>query len=156
MKIEAQFTIEQLFTPFFVKERKFCEDGSTYMVPVNRTPLDTGIPALNEFLRCVRMGIPTATGIAESMEVELTDLNGFVKLLTGYSVLEFMRLYTHHKIKLLLRYTNLPMEKIGQMCGFSNHANMTQCFKAIEGVTPKMYRCNERKMYDVGRFRLEE
>ena len=49
------------------------------------------------------------------------------------------------KAKYQLKSTELPIEKISDMCGFNNSSYFHMCFKAHEGITPTEYRRRKGK-----------
>lgn len=58
----------------------------------------------------------------------------------GQSPLELIRLVRINHVKTLLRETDLKLDSICELAGFSYTAYMVGCFKEIEGITPGQYR----------------
>jgi LacI family transcriptional regulator len=60
------------------------------------------------------------------------------------SPLELIRRVRINHVKTLLRETDLKLDSICEMTGFSYTAYMVGCFKEVEGVTPGQYRKQTR------------
>ena len=56
------------------------------------------------------------------------------------SPLELIRRVRINHVKALLRETDLKLDVISRMTGFSYTAYMVGCFKEMEGITPGQYR----------------
>lgn len=150
----AQFTIEDVFTPFFHYERKILEGGEFSYVEVDRTPRTTGIRAFDAFLRCLEADQRTLPDIARTMRVNPRELSGLVHLLTDIPAGRFISVYLMHKVSLLLRYTDLPAAEVARYCRMGTEANMAQRLKDTYGETIAQRRYNHRQKYDLGRFLL--
>lgn len=158
MKIErkpTQFNLEKLYTSPFTHERKFRPDGSCYWEKLtNQIPV-TGIDALDDFLRHLRSGNRLVKNIASRMGITAAELNAFLKILTGQTASEFIRLYMVRQAQQMLKYTDLNVDDIARQCGFNNNSNLTQSFTPIVGIAPRMYRYQHQGKLDKGRFRIK-
>lgn len=150
-----QFSLDKLYASPFAYERKYRPDGSIYWEKVTDSIPATGIDALDDFLRYLRAGNRTVKGIASLMGITATDLNAFLKILTGQYASEFIRLYMVRYAQQMLQYTDLNVDDIAKHCGFSSNSNLTQSFTPIAGVAPKIYRRQHQSKLDKGRFRIK-
>lgn len=58
----------------------------------------------------------------------------------GVTYSQYLNHVKHQHVRLLLAQTNLSLEEIAPMCGFSSRNYMCNIFKQIDGRTPKRYR----------------
>lgn len=152
----AQFTLEEVFTPFFLYERKILEGGKIVYEEVDRTPRVTGIVAFDTFLRYLEAGQRNLSTIASTMGVYQRDLTGMVRLLTGMSAAEFISAYQTHIISLLLRYTDMTALEIARRYNLGTPSNIAQRLKDAYGETIGQRRYGHRVKHDLGRFLLEK
>ena len=155
MKRNPQFNVEKLYVTPFIYERKFHPDGRSYLEEITVEIPATGIDVLDDFLRHVRAGNRSVQNIASQIGVAAVELNAFIKVLTGQTISEFIRLYMLHHAQQLLKYTDLSVDEIAHHCGFVNNSNLTQSFTPIVGMPPREYRYQNQSRLDKGRFRLE-
>jgi transcriptional regulator GlxA family with amidase domain len=80
----------------------------------------------------------------EALAVELKKtertLARKIKLATGYSLAEFMRLVKMHQASDMLIYTSKPVSEISDQLGFSDDTSFRRTFKKVSTFTPKEYR----------------
>jgi signal transduction histidine kinase/DNA-binding response OmpR family regulator len=62
-----------------------------------------------------------------------------IKLLTGMSVVEYIRNIRIKKAAMYLRQKKLSISEIMYLVGFSNHSYFSKCFKEEYGMTPKEF-----------------
>lgn len=150
-----QFTLEDLYASPFTYERKFRPDGSYYWEELTNLAPVTGIHVLDDFLRYLRAGNRMAKSIAKRIDVSPADLNIFLKILTGETTSDFIRMYLLRQACDMLKYTDLNVDEIAKHCSFGNNSNLTQSFTPVMGVTPRIYRYEHQSKLDRGRFRIE-
>lgn len=150
-----QFNLDKLYASPFAYERKFRPDGSIYWEKVTDPVPATGIDALDDFLHHLRAGNRTVKGIASLLGITAAELSVFLKILTGQTASEFIRLYMVRQAQQMLQYTDLSVDDIAKHCGFGNNSNLTQSFTPIVGVAPRLYRYQHQSNLDEGRFRIK-
>lgn len=154
-KHTPQFTLEDLYASPFTHERKFRPDGSYYWEELtDRLPV-TGIHVLDDFLRYLSSGNRMVKSIASLLGITSDELNVFLKIITGETASDFIRLYLLRQACDLLKYTDLTVDEIAKHCSFGNNSNLTQSFTPVMGVTPRIYRIEHQSKLDKGRFRIE-
>lgn len=157
MKIEKrspQFTLEQLYASPFTHERKFRPDGSIYWEKLEDPIPVTGIDMLDDFLRYLRAGNRSVKAIASMLGITTNELSAFLKILTGQTASEFIRLYLIYQARQMLQYTDWGIDDIARLCGFTNNSNLTQSFTPLVGIAPRPYRYQHQSRLDKGRFRI--
>lgn len=154
-KNTPQFSLEELYIPPFTHERKFRADGSYYWEEVTNLVPVTGIHVLDDFLRYLRSGNRMVKSIASQIGIGSDELNVFLKILTGETASDFIRLYLLRQACDMLKYTDLTVDKIAKHCSFGNNSNLTQSFTPLMGVTPRIYRIEHQSKLDRGRFRIQ-
>lgn len=82
--------------------------------------------------------------IAKLLEVDSTELNKAMQLLTGYGVQEFATQYFLLAAQEYLRCTDLPLKEIARRCGHGQMSAMTGYFQRILQITPQEYRRKNR------------
>lgn len=82
--------------------------------------------------------------IAMMLEVNPTELNTAVRLLTGYGVKDFVARYFLLAAQEYLRCTDLSLKEIARRCGHGQMSAMTGYFQRILKITPEEYRRKNR------------
>ena len=81
------------------------------------------------------------------------ELNGFIFLLTGMTNEEFRTRWMLERGDELLRYSDLPITKIGARSGIGSHTNLYHFYQRECGCSPTERRRALRQPNDEGRYR---
>lgn len=80
--------------------------------------------------------------LSEDLNISTTHLYRKLKALTGYSPVEFIRVFKLQKACEMLSNTNYSIKEIGYGLGFNNLSYFVKCFREQFGVTPSSFRQN--------------
>ena len=78
--------------------------------------------------------------LSEDLNISTTHLYRKLKALTGYSPVEFIRVFKLQKACEMLSNTNQSIKEIGYGLGFNNLSYFVKCFREQFGVTPSTFR----------------
>ena len=81
----------------------------------------------------------TIDSLAYALRVSRTTLYGKVKMLTGNTPSDLIRIYRINKAKTLLRDTHHSVTEVAELVGFTDHRHFREVFKKTVGVTPSEY-----------------
>lgn len=82
----------------------------------------------------------TLEGLADLFYINKFYLTRIFKEQFGLSVNNYLQMQRITHAKQLLRFTELPIEKIGQECGMADANYFSRVFKKVEGMTPGEFR----------------
>ncbi len=82
----------------------------------------------------------TLKKISEHFSYHPNYISALIHKNTGKKFTEIVLEKRMEKALLLMKNTNLPIEEIASMLGYSNHSNFYKVFKEYFGVTPRKYR----------------
>ena len=91
-------------------------------------------------------GINVAQIIKETQRVSKPTFHTYFREATGRSPAQAIRDRQLQEVRRLLTDTNLPMETISDLCGFSGRAVMTRLFNSVEFMSPRKYRQRHNRM----------
>jgi signal transduction histidine kinase/DNA-binding response OmpR family regulator/ligand-binding sensor domain-containing protein len=80
--------------------------------------------------------------LSEDLNISTTHLYRKLKALTGFSPVEFIRVFKLQKACEMLSNTNHSIKEIGYGLGFNNLSYFVKCFREQFGVTPSSFRQN--------------
>lgn len=147
-------TIDEIYITPFTARRVFNEDGVMSWVPVQRNLNPTGQRHIDYIARCMADGHTDMDWIAERMGCRRSDVNGWIRLMTGLNWYEFRHQYIFRLADDLLRYTSLSVDKIAHRVGCYSTSSLTQQFIKFRHITPAERRQAIRQPRDEGRYRL--
>lgn len=78
--------------------------------------------------------------LSEDLNISTTHLYRKLKALTGFSPVEFIRVFKLQKACEMLSNTNQSIKEIGYGLGFNNLSYFVKCFREQFGVTPSAFR----------------
>lgn len=156
IELKPQFAIEQLVTPIFAYERIIEEGGKVNYIPVDRTPIKTGVDAFDALLREIEKGDRKAKSLAKKFGVTLNALNGFTFMLTGLLAHNFVRAYELRLIDLLLKHTDWSVKEMSVQFGFGTTGNVYQLLMRVHKQNIEERRNHIRERGDVGKFVFEK
>jgi signal transduction histidine kinase/DNA-binding response OmpR family regulator/streptogramin lyase len=81
-------------------------------------------------------------GLSSQMNISTTQLYRKLKILTGFSPVEFIRVIKLQKAYNLLNSRNNTVKEVCYLSGFNNLSYFIKCFKEHFGVTPANFRDN--------------
>ena len=149
---KPQFTFEQLYRSVFKEERRYVEGQATYVKrPVCATA--SGIEILDLYIDRLDKGDLSVMAFCKELGVLPLELNGFIFLLTGMTNEEFRTRWMLERGDELLRYSDLPITKIGARSGIGSHTNLYHFYQRECGCSPTERRRALRQPNDAGRYR---
>lgn len=83
--------------------------------------------------------------LSEQHHISKYYLSHIFKNVTGYSIMDYLKLLRIAKAKTLLSKTNLHITEIVKTCGFSDSSNFSREFKTLTSQTPSEFRKNTNK-----------
>jgi YesN/AraC family two-component response regulator len=83
--------------------------------------------------------------LSKKLNISTTQLYRKLKVLTGHSPVEFIRLVKLQKAYALLGQKNKTVKEVCYLTGFNNLSYFIKCFKEQFGVTPASYRDKGKK-----------
>lgn len=101
---------------------------------------ETLIRKITEYLNCHYMEQLTLKNISEKMHISETYLSHLFKRETGLSPIQYV---IHRRIgeaQTLLMETDLPINKVEEMLGFSSSCHLITMFRKYVGLSPREYR----------------
>lgn len=154
LKIQPQFTLEELYIPPFAYERRRDEQGREYYLPidVNRNP--TGIRLLDLLAQQLTDRTLDVGKFCKQAGLRYADLDGFIFALTGMSGADFRVAYQVRTADDLLRYTDMSIVDVASRSGCGSRVNLYYAFIRNTGTTPTDRRKQLRQDDDLGRYRL--
>lgn len=87
--------------------------------------------------------------IAERFNTSAKYLSRLFKETLGIGFHEFLTTFRIEKAKNLLTDTDLSVNRIGQMVGFTNYSTFFRLFKKYEGINPSQYRDSRKNDTDI-------
>lgn len=78
--------------------------------------------------------------LSGKFHINVTTLKTTFKRVYGQPVAAYMKAYRIKQAQSLLVNSNCPISQIAQQVGYENQSKFTQAFKAVTGMTPKVYR----------------
>ena len=95
-------------------------------------------------LECIRgnacRGITVGEVFARTQRVSLVTFHRRFQEVVGRSPAEAIRERKLEEARRLLASTELPLERVSQLCGFSSGRVLARVFRLVEGVNPRDYR----------------
>lgn len=88
----------------------------------------------------------TLADIAKAGGVSKTHCNTLFKKFTGNTPMESLNRYRIERVAYYVTNTSLSMSEIAEKTGFSGASYMTETFKKIYGVAPRVYASKSREM----------
>ena len=152
LKRKPQFTFEQLYRSVFKEERCYVDGQATYVKLPDRSR-SSGIEILDLYIDHLDKGDLSVMAFCKELGVLPLELNGFIFLLTGMTNEEFRTRWMLTRADELLRYSNLPITKIGARAGIGSHTNLYHFYQRECGCSPSDRRYALRQPSDVGRYR---
>ncbi|WP_049945147.1 AraC family transcriptional regulator [Butyrivibrio sp. AC2005] len=110
------------------------------------TPLQIGTDAESALFNAIFLAMKRSDGrisrsqLAEKMSYSGSYLNEICKKYSGLSLFEYGMTFTMKKAADMLATTDLNVDEIGTLLGFSNHTHFYKLFKERYDVTPAKYR----------------
>ena len=149
---KPQFEFEQLYRSVFTEERRYVDNQVTYVkLPDRYKP--SGIEILDLYIDRLHRGGISVSGFCKELGVLPLELNGFIFLLTGMTNEEFRTRWMLMRADELLRYSDLPLTKIGARSGIGSHTNLYHFYQRECGCSPFDRRYMLRQPNDAGRYR---
>jgi AraC-like DNA-binding protein len=105
----------------------------------------TQVLAANELALNPPRGLLRTKEAARHLAMSESKFKAFYKAETGQSYQQFRIQARQNKAKLLLHNSNLPIEQIAELLGYSHLSSFCRCFKRIEGTTPSEVRRRLRR-----------
>ncbi len=148
-----QFTVEQVYRMPFKEERVYQPDGTIKYVPLSSKE-GTGIAFFDQLLEwCSYYCYHDIKALAYNAGLDMTQINGFVYLLTGMDARNFITKYKMRLVDDYLRYTNLSATKILEQCGIDSISTFTKRMQKVYKTNIRGRRQSLRQPNDVGRYR---
>lgn len=156
LKGKPQYTVDALYISPFTLRRQFTSEGVRYYVPVERNLAPSGIEILDSYLNYLTRGNSSTGAFCKSYGISTSDIDSLCFLLTGLSGRKFKQLYQDKLLDELLRYTNLPLDKVAPLCGLGSASNLYLTCVRDFGMSPGERRYRNRSRKDIDLFRLGE
>lgn len=150
---KPQFTFEQLYRSVFTEERCFAPTGEVSYVKLPDRSKPSGIEILDLYIDHLDKGDLSVMAFSKELGVLPLELNGFIFLLTGMTNEEFRTRWMLERGDELLRYSDLPITKIGARSGIGSHTNLYHFYQRECGCSPTERRRALRQPNDAGRYR---
>ncbi len=112
------------------------------------TPADNLVKKLYQTQHLITSDLSIQHSIQQlSRQIGLNDfvLKKEFKSLFGKTIFEYATEHRMNKAKQLLHHSKKPIYEISEIVGYKNSTHFTAAFKKIEGITPKVYRNNDKK-----------
>lgn len=113
----------------------FCELASAIL-----SPKDSVAVRIEQLLECRYAEPLTLDVIAASVGMDRFSLCHYFAAETGKTVMDRLLHIRIEKAKRFLKYSNDPIKKIGEMCGFESSSYFGKRFRETVGCTPSEYR----------------
>ena len=152
LKRKPQFTFEQLYCSVFKEERCYVDGQATYVKLPDRSR-SSGIEILDLYIDRLDKGDLSVMAFCKELGVLPLELNGFIFLLTGMTNEEFRTRWMLERGDELLRFSDLPITKIGARSGIGSHTNLYHFYQRECGCSPTERRRALRQPNDEGRYR---
>lgn len=143
-------TVEAVYVSVLEAERVSDSAGVLTYKKVEKSFPHTGsvlIDAMGQILR--ETGYWSSEDFARKLEVDLRDLQGAMRVLTGMSVAEFVTAYRMRQAKEWLACTDLSIREVARRCGMRFSEMLSNRFRQREKMTPQRY----RKLHRPSNFR---
>ena len=154
LKSTPQFTLDELYITPFAQRKRYDEDGRWQYVAVERPTAPTGIRIMDDYLRYLSAGQSDMQAFADRHGLKTDEVGALVFILTGTKGVRFRQLYQVRLADELLRYTDLPFDKVAQRSGLGSPNNMYLALRREYNMSATERRAFLRKEGDAGRFRL--
>ncbi len=154
MERKPQFTVKDLFVTPFTKQRRYHEDGTAEFVDIPDTQIHTGLDVFDEIITMLRSRNYSAGNIVKELGVDRENLNGLMRIMTGFNLAEFVAEWQLLTVDELLRYTNMSMTKVAEFCGMGSGVNLSRKVSRAYKYPPVSRRQKLRKKNDLGRYRF--
>lgn len=161
-KLEAQFTLDELYRSPLLEERCYevVSDGSEKpqvrenYVARNLSEVHlTGVRVMDEFISYLAAGHSDISAFCEERDLRYNDIDSLVYVLTGMRGIEFRRRYQLRMVDELLRYTSLKPAEVARRSGLGSVCNLYLTTKREYGEAPVEHRKRIRQSGDEGRYR---
>lgn len=86
--------------------------------------------------------------LAHTMGWSADHLRRMLRLVFGQSPGQIQTAGRIRRSKQLLRYGKLPIQEIGEQCGFSDSSHFARVFKQEVGLTPRQFRASSRQDFE--------
>jgi len=108
-------------------------------------PTDNGIRECVAYLDAHICEPVSVSGLVERCHLSVSAFNRSFRDYTGKNFRTYVADKRMEKACSLLRDTQIPAARIGELCGFADYAGFYRAFVARTGVCPRKYRENGRK-----------
>lgn len=89
-------------------------------------------------------GLTSLSEISQILHMDKYNLCRLFKKQTGAKLSDYLSEKVYEKCRRLLESSDTPLEEIAVQCGFSSQASLSRFFKRKSGITPSMYRKNNK------------
>lgn len=90
----------------------------------------------------------SANDLSEKFDLSISYLSRTFKRVTGHRLNDYIHIVRIRRAQELLRGTNIPINEIASMVGFSSSSAFIRSYRTIEGITPGSYREQSKNMKD--------
>ena len=154
LKSQPQFTLEQLFITPFRQKKRYDEDGRWQYVALQPNTSPTGIRVMDDYLAYLSAGQSDMQAFADRHGLKTEEIAALVFILTGMKSMRFRQLYQMLMADELLRYTDMPYDKVARRSGLGSPNNMYLALRREYNMSASERRAFLRREGDAGRYKL--
>lgn len=137
--IDSELSITIAFLRLFKHIFGWCRGHFMLENPSHVVAIDASFKVMLKFIESNYSKSLTLADIAKAGGVSKTHCNTLFKKFTGNTPMESLNRYRIERVAYYVTNTNLSMSEIAERTGFSGASYMTETFKKIYGVAPRVY-----------------
>ena len=156
---ETKWKVDTLWVNPFREERRFVTDGTHIReewVRLDDAEKDrTGIPIMDEWLRYLSKGGTYVKDFCSGYSgLRRSDLDTMTFILTGMGLDEFQKEYRLKTLRMLLKYTDMPLDEVARYAGCGSKHNVYMICRREWNMAPMKLRKSIQESGDAGRYRM--
>ena len=140
------YNIKSLLTIFITNILRHIFQTASPATPEN--PYDIRLVNLDKYIADNQHKILSVGELADYLNVGTRQLRNIIQSNLGMSVKSYLDSCKARQARKLLLETELSLQQISEMLGFSEHNNFNRFFKRIEGMPPGIFRLSKGKFID--------
>lgn len=144
--IDSELSITIAFLKLFKLIFNWCRGHNNLDNPANAIPTDASFKLMLKYIESNYAKPLTLADIAKAGGVSKTHCNTLFKKFTGNTPMDSLNRYRIERVAYYVTSTNLSMSEIAERTGFSGASYMTETFKKIYGVAPRVYATKSREI----------
>lgn len=137
--IDSELSITICFLNLFKHIFSWCRGKGMLEYKAELDSIDSSFKNMLDFIRAHYTESLTLGDIAKAGGVSKTHCNNLFKQFAGTTPMNYLNRYRVERVAYYVTNTKLSMSEIAEKTGFSGASYMTETFKKINGVSPRVY-----------------